>query len=559
MPEPGVVETTSAPVRSRIGFWLPISVTVLGFVLMGLVFLPQLGFEYDEVMFVPLIFHPERSLFAARIFHHAVPLMQMSYIGALKIWLYWPLLKLMNPGAYAVRLPMLLLAALTILILAETIRRRASVRVAIFTAALTATDISFLFTSTFDWGPVVVQNFLLAAALYCILLRRKTLPGISLAAFVLGLGLWDKAIFLWIFIGLCVSGLMFGWNSLWRELSVRKVFAAAIAFSVAVSPLIIYNVKRQNQTLGNNAHFTFAEIRPKFAFVQIALNGQAFHEFFADQAAPIRAKTASGHSPTVFSPNPSNWRFLAFSCLLVAGMACARPEKRRLILWLFVAVLLAWLQSALTKGAGVFVHHVVIFYPALFVAVGLAAEEIAVKLRGRGTASLAFTGVLLCAAGLNTMRVQLQNLRHFSPTTFWTNADLPLARYLAAHSSQHIVVADWGIATQIDTRTSGTHDAEEISFALKDGTCTGEQVRQWAQSHSLIVLHMANHEMFLGQRAKLAQLAKANGLAVAPVTTVADNAGYPVFEIDTLALPRELNRQIFRKIFRRYIQSNISQ
>ena len=89
---------------------------------MGLLFLPLLGFEYDEVMFVPLIFHPERSLFAARISHHLVLLMQMSYIGALKIWLYWPLLKLMNPGAYAVRLPMLLLAGLTILILAEPLK-----------------------------------------------------------------------------------------------------------------------------------------------------------------------------------------------------------------------------------------------------------------------------------------------------------------------------------------------------------------------------------------------------------------------------------------------------
>lgn len=525
---------TRVAARSRIGFRFCISVTVLGFILMGLLFLPRLGFEYDEVMFVPLIFHPERSLFAARISHHLVPLMQMSYIGAVKTWAYWPLLKLVRAGAYAVRLPMLLLAGITILILAETLRRRASVRAGIFTAALAATDVSFLLASTFDWGPVVIQNFLLAVALHCILCRRQRVAGLSSAAFALGLALWDKAIFLWILIGLCLSGLMFGFRVLRREASLNKVLAGVVAFSVAVSPLIVYNVKRRNQTLGSNAHFTFAEIGPKFTFLQIALNGQAFHQFFADQSAPIEPGDGHGNAPVSFLPNPSSWRFLAFSFLLIAGIACARPENRRLIVWLFFAVLLAWLQSAMTKGAAVFVHHVVIFYPALFLALGFAAEEIAFRIRGAGSAFLAIAGVLLCTAGLNTVRVQFRNLQHFSPTTFWTNADLPLARYLAAHSSQQILVADWGIATQVDTRTAGSLGTEEISFGLKDGNCTRQQAQQWARSGSLIVLHTPNHEMFPDQRGKLAELAKASGLAVMPVTTIADNAGHLMFEIDTL-------------------------
>ena len=530
MPEVSAVEKTRAPVRSVVAFRYSIFVTVLAFVLMGLLFLPRLGFEYDEVMFAPLIFHPERSLFAARISHHLVPLMQMSYIGALKIWLYSPLLRLFRPGAYAVRLPMLLLAGMTILILAETVRRRASVRAAIFTAVVAATDIGFLLTSTFDWGPVVIQNFLLAVALYYILARRQTVGGVSLAAFALGLALWDKAIFLWIFIGLCVSGLIFGFRVIRREATFKKVAAMAIAFTVAISPLIVYNVKRRNQTLGNNAHFTLAELGPKFTFVRIALNGQAFHQFFADESAPIER-----NAPVSFLPNPSNWRFLAFSFLLIAGIASARWENRRLILWLFCAVLLGWFQSAITKGAGVFIHHVVIFYPALFLAVGLAAEEIAGRLRGAGTTFLAVTGALLCVAGLNTVAVQFRNLRHFSPTTFWTDADLPLAKYLAAHPSRHILVADWGIATAIDTRTSGSLPTEEISFGLKDGSCTSQQMRAWAESHSFLVLHTRNHEMFPGQRAKLAELAKANGVTLEPVKTIADRAGHPMFEIDTLA------------------------
>jgi hypothetical protein len=81
MSESVTVGKMSVLARCRIGYRWFICIPVLAFVLMGLLFLPLLGFEYDEVMFAPLIFHPERSLFAAHLFHHVVPLMQMSYIG----------------------------------------------------------------------------------------------------------------------------------------------------------------------------------------------------------------------------------------------------------------------------------------------------------------------------------------------------------------------------------------------------------------------------------------------------------------------------------------------
>ncbi len=529
-----------AVTRHRIGPRFAIALAVFGFFAIGLVFLPRLGFEYDEVMFASLIFHPSKSLFAARISHHFVPLMEMSYIGALKVWLYWPLLKVLHPGVYAIRLPMLILSSLTVLLVAETVRRRTTVGAAVFTALLLATDINFLLCSTFDWGPVAVQNFLLSVAVYCILVHRKTVFGLSCAAFALGLALWDKAIFLWILTGLCLSGLTFGFGVLKREASARKVAAAAIAFTIAILPLLIYNVKRPNQTLGGNAHFTSHELRPKFTFVRFALNGQAFQHFFADDSAPAHhtadRNTIRNQSPVVgLSHSPSSWRFPAFGLLLVAGIGCARGEKRRLILWLTCAVVLAWLQSAMTVNAGVFVHHVVIFYPALFVAVGIAVAEIAYRLGRYGTLFLTVAGVLLCGAGLNTIYAQFRDLQQFSPTTFWTDADEGLAQYLVAHPARQILIADWGIAMQADVRTNGSLPIEEISFSLKDGHCTPQEARGWAQSRSPIVLHTANHEMFPQQREKLAALAKASGLAVVPMATVSDRGGHPMFEIDELA------------------------
>ncbi len=117
-----------------------VAFAALCFLLMGLLFLPRLGFEYDEVMFVTMIFHPSKSAFAARIAHRFIPAdgdelyRERSRLGCTA-----PLFKFWRPGLYSVRLPMLVLASFTVLLVGETVRRRASSRAAIFTGALLAT------------------------------------------------------------------------------------------------------------------------------------------------------------------------------------------------------------------------------------------------------------------------------------------------------------------------------------------------------------------------------------------------------------------------------------
>lgn len=112
-------------------------------------------------------------------------------------------------------------------------------------------------------------------------------------------------------------------------------------------------------------------------------------------------------------------------------------------------------------------------------------------------------GLLRCGAGLNSLYSQFRAMRQFSPAVFWTDADAPLARYIAAHPSRPILIPDWVIANQADVLTHGPLAVEEISFALKDGGCTKEQARSWAQSRSLIIVHTANYEMFAKQRESL--------------------------------------------------------
>ena len=411
-----------------------------------------------------------------------------------------------------------------------------------FTCALLATDLNFLLASVFDWGPVVLQNFLLAAALYFALVYSKKTIGIFIAAFACGLALWDKAIFFWIFSSLIFSGALFGLRVLRRELTPGRLGLATVALLIGAAPIVVYNLEHHSQTFTANAKFSFADVGPKFTFLRIAVNNQAFKNFFVDEsmmAAPTTSAKSQGalYSLGLRSHGRSSWRSGLFVFLSLGGVVVARSGKRRLILWLEVAVILAWMQAAITRDAGGFVDDVVIFYPFVFIALGICGDEVAWRLQAWGSLFLVATGLLICGLGLNVINAQYTDFQRFSPSTFWTDADRVLAQYLAVHKDRRILIGDWGIATQADVRTRGVLPLEEISFILKDGVVPGQQIQDWTKAKSLIVMHTAEHTMFPGQNGKLATLAKAHGLAIAPVKIISDQGGHPMFEIDELSPP----------------------
>src|SRR4029077_2939643 len=92
--------------------------------------------------------------------------MNMPYNGTLKTWLYAPLVLFWRPSAALIRIPAILMGGATILLFCALLHRIHGRRAAWVGGILLATDTSFLLTTTFDWGPVVLQHLLLVAALF---------------------------------------------------------------------------------------------------------------------------------------------------------------------------------------------------------------------------------------------------------------------------------------------------------------------------------------------------------------------------------------------------------
>ena len=137
--------------------------------------------------------------------------MELTYIGELKTWLYAPIFLIWNPTAASIRVPAILMGALTVLLFGALLQRVHGSRAAWVGSLLLATDVTFLLTTVHDWGPVVLQHLFLAAVLLLAVRWFQTSSGASLigAAFCCGLAFWDKAVFIWIFSGLVAGCLLF--------------------------------------------------------------------------------------------------------------------------------------------------------------------------------------------------------------------------------------------------------------------------------------------------------------------------------------------------------------
>ena len=141
---------TTPTVKTWLGILSPVGV----FLVLCCAILPYAGLQADETLFTSPLYTRVAKEFRIRPVHFDIPLMLLSYLGTAKTWLYGLLFQFWRPSILSVRLPVVLVGALTLVIWSLLAFRIARPPVARILCLLLATDASFLLTTTFDWGPV---------------------------------------------------------------------------------------------------------------------------------------------------------------------------------------------------------------------------------------------------------------------------------------------------------------------------------------------------------------------------------------------------------------------
>lgn len=475
--------------------------------------------------------------------------MLMTYLGALKSWIYAPLFRLWPPSVLSLRIPMVLLAALTVWLFYLLLRRVSHERAAVIGCVLLATDSSYLLTSVFDWGPVVLQHLCLVAGvlLLAAFAAKQSHRALFGACLLFGIGAWDKALFFWLLGGLGVALLAVYPREILRLCTFRRAALALCAFLIGALPLVVYNLNRDHRlaTFHSNASFTADELGSKAHLARLSIEGTALFGWMVREnhevENPRAPATALERASTWLSESTGHqrrgllgWAFL-FSLPLGLLMAFRHGWKGevRVMAAALVFIAVAWLQMALTKNAGGAVHHAVLLWPAPHLVIALALGGIGRLPRGAVPAAAA-TALLAASSLLVTNQYYAQIARNGGALN-WTDAVHPLADLARRTPARSIYVTDWGIFDTLRLLGRGsmplivaTHPIAKPELDDADR----RDVAAWFETPGhLFIGHTDNNEFFSGCRKNLLHTAALAGFRRELLATVPDRNGKPVFEV----------------------------
>lgn len=432
----------------------------MAFLLAGIAILPYPGIQNDEALFASAIYAPETTGHTVRIFKRPVALMLMSYLGTLKAWLYAPIFALWTPSAWSLRVPVLVLGAVTILFLFILLQRWSGRFAALAAAALLATDATYLYTTVFDWGPVVLQHLLTVAGLLCLAFFHRTgrRRWLGLGFFLFGLAAWDKALFGWTAVGLAAAALILcPWVILkylnWKNLLIAVLCGAAGAF-----PLIRYNVRSHGETLrasqGWSAERSF--ILGKFVLLQRSLDGSGLIGYltYDDPAPAARAPRTRIERFAVLLDFRTgrlreSWMYYAFLGAILALPWVWRTRCRKLLCFALIVTAVAWSLMLFGVGVGASVHHIALLWPWPQVAIAAAIGGLAERMKRAGPVFAIAILALLGARNLLCSNYQFSQLiRNGSPYS-WSDAIYELSDRLPALKARSIVLLDWGMTENL--------------------------------------------------------------------------------------------------------------
>jgi len=353
--------------------------------------------------------------------------------------------------------------------------------------------------------------------------------------------MWDKALFSWNLAALGLATLVVFPRQLWRALTWRTVIVAPVAFALGALPLILYNGSQQLATFRTNAVWSADDLPGKARLVRYALEGSAMLGYMVEVGPANGRELKPSDLPGRFSDwlaratgHPYRslgfWGFVASVGLypLVLWRYGWRGPGR-LLTFLLIFLVAAWLMMALNRGTGGGLHHTVLLWPMphLFIGVALTAAL------GRWSAAI---GVVLVISNLLVLNSHYAMVRRFGTTSTWTEAIYPLSDLMRRVPAREVYVLDWGIFDCLRLLNRGHLPLLIGSDPVSTDNPPEVQVtwmRQWmSDPANVFISHSPGSEiLYPDVNRRTDALAARFGLRRVTLASIADRNGRPRFEV----------------------------
>jgi hypothetical protein len=513
------------------------------------------GIYYDEILHAPaaialMLGNGQRYGSGITIGRWRFPVMIVEYVGALKAYLLLPAFLLLGPGVLAQRLTMILITLGGIFFTARLSRQAHGLSAALASAWLIATDPTLILTTRGDWGPVAIAFTLRAGALYYSWRwwqsGGKRTGALVTAGLMLGLGVYDKASFLWFVFALTGVGVI-AWllsrnrpRLEFRQLAI--VVAAAIGGSL---PFWLYNLAR--------SWITFRLITLPGENVSLVRLVELVPQRTGDLKALFDAQAvASWMTGEKLTPHLG----IAISLLLPLSIAAAvgliviAIWKRRWSLLFLPGLTAAMLLQMYLTPRPIWIHHWIGIFPFPHLGIGLVLSLLwqAAEGTARKLTALTFSAIVIVAVGLNllTMSQFYRVMNAYGSADPWSDAIYPLSKTLEQEfGKRDIQVMDWGIFNQLYLLSPGRPGLFEPVYKYTESPePDANLVRLVSDPLNVFVTHASTHVRFQNSTLAMMDAARRAGVDIKAERLVSDRRGEAIYRIIQFSLPGEKKEDV---------------
>jgi len=363
---------------------------------------------------------------------------------------------------------------------------------------------------------------------------------------LLGLAVWDKALFLWLLGGLVVAALAVVPGELRRAFSWRRTSLAALAFCLGAWPVIYHNLMSSGETVRANASFTLDELGSKAMALRDTLAGKALFGYVVGEGwfdMPRLPKTGLQRISVWVSELAGEPRSSVFPWIVLLAALCVphvwHTRARRPAVFSIVLLLVAWFQMAVTQRAGASVHHVVLLWPIPHLLVALVFAELSRRFGRAGVAGVTLAAVLTWGSSFLILNQYHSQLVRYGAPSVWSDAIFTLSHRLRQASADHIFMMDWGMIDNVRMLARGGLPIHVGMDAVdKDRPDPALLQRMIELPNSVFVSFTERWEQTEGVNRRLTALTAQLGYRIESVELVKDRNGRPVFQIARIARDR---------------------
>jgi len=522
---------------------------IVGFVFLAAVALDRPGYYYDEVIFVPVALRVLGQCdvdAAVTVQAGCLPLMQtLGYVGAIKAWLHAPIFALFGINVWTVRLPSILIAAASLLVVWHFARRELGVAWSLLLLALLATDPVLINHARLDWGPQMIAALMRVTALAALWrwLQTGRMFWLGTLCVALLLGFFDKLNFVWVILALGGATALVAPRLVLERLRDGRPWQPAVAGVTGV--LLLWGTL----TLLRGA-------------VKLDIGGDV-----ASLTATAQfLKVWNLYAATFSGTSVINWVFgteavttsafnvlalvqLGVAVLLLAAWRPWTPARRLLALLTVFIVLLFTAITVTPQVSGT--HHLVMLWPLpmlhLVTLLAILSQHVSEPAPGTWRATriaLATIGAAACGVllawnvGWDFRNADTwQNDRDYKP-----GFDLAIARVDARLDKlgvDRVISVDWGLHQQLVTLADRKRAAQyrEWTWKLIDAPdLERDDLRKAVAEHLhgrtvAFVLHAPKYAVLSGANARLDALLARDQPCSRSDETIVNAAGKPLYVI----------------------------